>query len=45
LGGALPSTAVIEVSFGKTPQRIADFPIDLDRRWTSYPLSNPLRGD
>jgi len=30
LGGALPSTAVIEVSFGKASQRIVDFPIDLD---------------
>jgi len=30
LGGALPSSAVIEVSFGKTSQRVVDFSIDLD---------------
>jgi hypothetical protein len=30
LGGALASTAVIEVSFGKAFHRIVDFPIDLD---------------
>jgi hypothetical protein len=30
LGGALPSTAVIEGSFGKASQRIVDFPIDFD---------------
>jgi hypothetical protein len=30
LGGALPSTTVIEVSFGKASQRIVDFPINLD---------------
>ena len=30
LVGALRSTAVIEVSFGKASQRIVDFPINLD---------------
>ena len=29
-GGAVPSSAVIEVSFGKASQRIVDLPIDLD---------------
>ena len=29
-GGAVPSSAVIEVSFGKASQRIVDFPINLD---------------
>jgi hypothetical protein len=31
LGGALPSTPVIEISFGKVAQRIVDFPIDVDQ--------------
>ena len=30
LDGALPSTAVIEVSFGEASERIVDLPIDLD---------------